>query len=134
VRLHPYQYVYYNAFIGGPSGAYGRYEGEYWFTSTKHALEQLEQFLQEHPQLKPSGEVRLFILGPWQVAEPFLPPGYALTADVKTADFLILNTQMRVHERFAGEPLFTIERMGLPISEVRLVSGLGHALKGIDSL
>jgi hypothetical protein len=32
-RLHPYEYVYYNAFVGGTGGAYGRYEMDYWATS-----------------------------------------------------------------------------------------------------
>ena len=30
VRLHPYEYVYFNASIGGLRGAVGRYETDYW--------------------------------------------------------------------------------------------------------
>jgi hypothetical protein len=115
-KLHPYQYIYFNTLVGGPSGAYGAYEGEYWFTSSKHAVEQLAERLEVEPYLASGeGPIRIFILGPWQVAEPFLPEGYALTADPNAADFLVLNTQMSAHARFAGEELFRIERMGVPI-------------------
>jgi hypothetical protein len=33
LQLHPYQYVYYNSFVGGTGGAFRRFELDYWFTS-----------------------------------------------------------------------------------------------------
>ncbi len=33
VRLHPYEYIYYNGFVGGTQGAYEKYELDYWATS-----------------------------------------------------------------------------------------------------
>jgi hypothetical protein len=116
VKLHPYQYVYYNSLAGGSAKAMQRYEGEYWFTSSKHAIEQLDAYLEKSPEHIPAdGTIDVLILGPWQVAEPFLPDGFRLTSDAAAADFLILNTQMRIHERFEGTELFRIERMGVPI-------------------
>jgi hypothetical protein len=41
VRLHPYQYTYYNTFVGGTGGAAGQYETDYWLTCYKETLEQL---------------------------------------------------------------------------------------------
>jgi hypothetical protein len=41
VRLHPYQYVYYNQLVGGVGGAFRRYETDYWVTSYKEAAEYL---------------------------------------------------------------------------------------------
>jgi len=32
-QLHPYQYIYYNSFIGGVGGAFRRFEIDYWQTS-----------------------------------------------------------------------------------------------------
>jgi hypothetical protein len=37
VRLHPYQTVYFNALVGGPRGAAGRFELDYWGSSLKEA-------------------------------------------------------------------------------------------------
>ena len=33
VMLYPYEYIYYNSFVGGVQGAYGKYELDYWATS-----------------------------------------------------------------------------------------------------
>ncbi len=38
VRLHPYEYIYYNALVGGVDGAAGRYELDYWCTSLREAM------------------------------------------------------------------------------------------------
>jgi len=39
LRLHPYEYAYYNALAGGLSGAYRVYETDYWLTCYREALE-----------------------------------------------------------------------------------------------
>ncbi len=37
LNLHPYQYIYYNQFVGGVQGAFRRYETDYWATSYPEA-------------------------------------------------------------------------------------------------
>jgi hypothetical protein len=39
--LHPYEYTYYNTFVGGTGGAYRSYETDYWLTCYKESLEWL---------------------------------------------------------------------------------------------
>jgi hypothetical protein len=39
ITLHPYQYTYYNSFIGGTQDAFREYETEYWLTCYKEAME-----------------------------------------------------------------------------------------------
>lgn len=39
VRLHPYQSTYFNGFVGGMSGANGRYETDYWLASYREAMQ-----------------------------------------------------------------------------------------------
>ena len=43
IRLHPYEYTYYNSFIGGTSGVFSRYETDFWLTCYKEAVDSLEQ-------------------------------------------------------------------------------------------
>ena len=50
-QLHPYQYTYYNSFIGGTSQAFRRYETEYWLTCYKEAMEELNQSITEPTDL-----------------------------------------------------------------------------------
>jgi hypothetical protein len=41
LRLHPYEYIYYNTFIGGETGAFRRFELDYWGTSYREAADWL---------------------------------------------------------------------------------------------
>jgi len=41
IQLHPYQYVYYNLFVGGLKGAFREFEMDYWGTSYREATEYL---------------------------------------------------------------------------------------------
>jgi len=43
VRLHPYQYMYYNSLVGGVRGAEGRYELDYWCTAYREAMGYVNQ-------------------------------------------------------------------------------------------
>ena len=43
IQYHPYEYVYYNAFLGGVAGADGRYELDYWCTSYRELMEHLNE-------------------------------------------------------------------------------------------
>lgn len=47
VRLHPYEYTYYNSFIGGTDQAFRQYETDYWLTCYNEAVQQLDQTLEE---------------------------------------------------------------------------------------
>ncbi len=43
VHLHPYEYAYYNRFIGGEDGAFRRFELDYWGTSYRAAAQYLNR-------------------------------------------------------------------------------------------
>jgi hypothetical protein len=42
-QLHPYEYAYYNSFVGGTNKVFREYETEYWLTCYKQAVEDLNQ-------------------------------------------------------------------------------------------
>lgn len=44
IKLHPYQYVYYNSFVGGTSNVAGIYETDYWLTCYKEAVEKFNDY------------------------------------------------------------------------------------------
>jgi len=46
INLHPYQYIYYNSFVGGVKGSFRRFESDYWATSFQEAV----VFLNEHAE------------------------------------------------------------------------------------
>jgi hypothetical protein len=51
IHLHPYQYVYYNAFTGGLRGASRQFEADYWGTSSREAIEYINQIAPENTRL-----------------------------------------------------------------------------------
>src|SRR5882757_653916 len=52
VRLHPYEYLFYNSVVGGLEGASRRYELDYWFGSMPEAITQLEAHLRRSAPLE----------------------------------------------------------------------------------
>ena len=48
IHLHPYQYTYYNRFIGGTGEAGYQFETDYWLTCYKEAMEQLAPYADDH--------------------------------------------------------------------------------------
>lgn len=43
IRLHPYEYIYYNTFVSGELGAFRRFELDYWGTSYREAADWLNK-------------------------------------------------------------------------------------------
>jgi hypothetical protein len=47
ISLHPYEYSYYNSYVGGIKGASGKFEIDYWNTCYKDLAEQINQLDQK---------------------------------------------------------------------------------------
>ena len=45
VRLHPYEYMFYNQLVGGLEGAARRYEMDYWVNMMPEAVHALQDYL-----------------------------------------------------------------------------------------
>lgn len=60
VRLHPYEYVYYNQFIGGVEGAVDRFELEYWATSYREAAREANRIAPPNASVWVDGPAHLF--------------------------------------------------------------------------
>jgi hypothetical protein len=62
VSLHPYEYIYYNRFIGGVDGAANRFELDYWGTSYREAAEYVNQVAPPNATVWLEGPAALFQL------------------------------------------------------------------------
>jgi len=60
VRLHPYEYVYYNQFIGGVQAAADRFELEYWATSYREAAREANLIAPPNANVWVDGPAHLF--------------------------------------------------------------------------
>ena len=91
VRLHPYEYTYFNRLAGGVAGAHGRYMLDYWGLSFKQASQGL-------PPSSPSGTKasradrrwKLAVCGPHRSPQVELGPDFETTWDPQGADFALM--------------------------------------------
>ena len=60
VRLHPYEYVYYNQFIGGVDAAVDRFELDYWATSYREAAQEANRIAPPNANVWVDGPAHLF--------------------------------------------------------------------------
>jgi hypothetical protein len=60
IRLHPYEYVYYNQFIGGAKAAVDRFELDYWATSYREAAQEVDRIAPPNANVWVDGPAHLF--------------------------------------------------------------------------
>ena len=91
MKLHPYEYTYYNTFIGGTDGAFRNYETDYWLTCYKDAVERLNTIT--------SDPINLFVKREAYVAAPYANDNISVldlrgAADqVQSGDYVLINTR-----------------------------------------
>ncbi len=129
-RLHPNEYVYYNAFVGGVEGAQGLFKLDYWGNSYAEAVRGLEHTLRE--RYAGEFEARTFkirICGPKVSARYYFPPNFVEAENDREADFVIsmLNyapasaklVEIEECKRImAGEQIYGVERENTLLSVV----------------
>jgi MFS family permease len=90
VRLHPYQYTYFNRLVGGVQGARNLYLLDFWGLSFKQAGEALRAKVAQSGEQPPAGRKwKVAVCGPHPPAEVALGPDFETTWDTKGADFLL---------------------------------------------
>ncbi len=80
LHLHPYEYIYYNSFVGGVRGAFRRFELDYWGTSYREAALELNSIA--------SPNANLWVDGPSHLIETYARPDLHIysTYEIERAD------------------------------------------------
>jgi hypothetical protein len=125
VRLHPYEYLFYNSAVGGLEGASRRYDLDYWFSSMPEALNQLEAYLR---RTEPAGATRPAQVYSVAVCGERLEFEKTVTLpqlrwDFKPqwnqSEFFIAPTHMNCDGDLDGKVIGTVERLGVTIAYVK---------------
>lgn len=120
VRLHPYEYLFYNPLVGGLQGASRRYVTDYWFTVMPEAVSRLERYIARTDPPEARGRVYTVALcGPRDTFLHNQPPNLRWAQDWETADFFIAPTHMNCDQDINAKVAVTIERLGVPIGYVK---------------
>ncbi len=119
VMLHPDQYVYYNAFVGGVEGAQHKFKLDYWANSYAEAVQGLEDYLRAEYGLDfEEREFTVAICGPSVSANYYFPPNFRLVHERVRADFFIAFTKDNCDRSLPGRQVYRVERMGALLSVV----------------
>ncbi len=117
VRLHPYEYIYYNQLVGGTGGAQGKYEMDYWGTSYREAA----LWLNDHA----APGARLWVTGPSMLLQLYLRPDLRLSCVQETDcggqyDYVVTLARWKAERQCAGaDAAYTVGRRGAILSVVR---------------
>ena len=91
VRLHPYEYTYFNRLAGGVAGARARYMLDYWGLSLKQASQGLAAEIATRKLAKPGDQRwRLAVCGHHRSPQVELGPDFETTWDPKGTDFAMM--------------------------------------------
>jgi hypothetical protein len=107
VQLHPYEYTYYNSFVGGTQNAFRRYETDYWLTCYKEAVEELSNSTTE--------PVTLFVHREAYIAEYYAGPHIAVRelrgalSEVQPGDYVLVNSRTNEDRRVFRDAPHVIE-------------------------
>jgi hypothetical protein len=118
IRLHPYEYIYYNRFIGGVQAAFRKYELDYWGTSYREAANYLNQ-------TAPSN-ASIWAEGPVQILQLYARPDLKIYSTFETAraehyDFVVVTIRYNLDLQSYPDAriVHTIERDGSPLTVIK---------------
>lgn len=121
VALHPHQYVYFNRFIGGVSGAVGQYDTDYYAETFKDSAETLAQTLwRDEPEVYLNSVYSVGgCIGEFR-AMRYLPDNFYFEIPKRELDFHIGYTRAGCSEKYPGSPVRTrVERLGATLNLAR---------------
>jgi len=109
-KLHPYEYTYYNSFIGGTSHAFRNYETDYWLTCYKESVEELEESLAEPFELYVHREA--YIAAYYANQNTHVDELRGALDQVRSGDYVLVNTRTNEDRRVFkdAEPVLQIGR------------------------
>jgi hypothetical protein len=120
VRLHPYEYLYFNGLVGGLDGASRRYDTDYWVNIMPEAVRDLEAYV---AKLGPNGggpqRYTVGVCGERLPFEKLANARLQWTGDWQNADFFIAPTHMNCDRALNGKVIATISRVGTLIGVVK---------------
>jgi hypothetical protein len=126
VRLHPYEYLFYNGMVGGLAGASRHYDLDYWFNSMPEALGQLEAYLRRtepgNASSRPSRIYSVAVCGERLSFEKTvtLPQlHWDFKQEWNQSEFFIAPTHMNCDGDLDGKVIGTVERLGVTIAYVK---------------
>jgi hypothetical protein len=115
VKLHPYEYVYFNDLIGGLKGSVSKFDNDYWGASTKESVE----WIKNAGLSDPKKVYQIFSsANPYQVY-PYLNEQMKWTDHLEGADYYLSTTRDGKDKLAGNAPIaHVVERESIPLCYV----------------
>lgn len=114
VKLHPYEYSYFNSLVGGLPGAYGKYETDYWGKSYKEAIDWLN---------KNTSDIKTIYVkscGHSFSSTYYMKKNLVFTGKFEEADYFVCYTRNFEHLSIDdSKTIYIIEREGVPLNYIK---------------
>lgn len=125
VKLHPYEYIYYNSLVGGPAGVANRYELDYWRISLREVALEMNDLAPYGAKIVVDRSSGLFDV----YARPdfFVDKVINSTYDLDTGyDYIVQLTRWQPWELFPElESIAVVERDGAVLATVKTLKNGG---------
>ena len=118
MRLHPYEYIYYNTFIGGEKGAFRRFELDYWGISYREAADWLNETAPPNADIWVDGPAHLLDMYLRDDLKMFSPYEAERAAHY---DYVVLTTRydLDLKEYPDAQAVYKIERGGAFLTVIK---------------
>lgn len=121
VILHPFEYVSYNALVGGLKGARGKWSTDYWANTVPEAIEELSAQVEKEFRSGVIPRQRYLVAA---CAEPLsvtahLPPYFDFTRNWEIAHFFISPTSIGCDRLVRGQVIAEIKRLDTVLAVVK---------------
>jgi len=121
LQLHPYEYTYYNSFVGGTGGVFRQYETDYWLTCYKEAVAALEQTV--------DSPVNLYVHREAYIADYYADEKIAVHElrgalnEVQPGDYVLVNTRTNEDRRVFKDasPVLQIGRASALFCQIKQI-------------
>lgn len=112
VSLHPYQYVYFNEFAGGLTGAHGIFEGDYWGATYK----EISEWVRDNPTFSGS---KVYSCNVSYAVQYYAQGKFTVVQTVQEASVVMCDYDEFVKRGFTPrEILYTVKRQGVDLNYV----------------
>lgn len=118
VRLHPYEYVFYNRFAGTLNDAAQKWEMDYWSSSLREASILLNDYAKSN-HLSSSVPYEVAVCAESIQASAYLAPAFRVTRDWRRAHFFLSSTQMNCDKTLDGPIIGAVSRLGTTLAVIR---------------
>ena len=130
-QLHPYEYVAYNRLTGRVTGAYGRWELDYWNDGLREAAHDLNALIEREDADHPEHRYLVAICAEPIQGMHYLDHRFAATKDWPRADFFLSSTSTRCDRALEGTVVASVDREGVPLVVVKDRRQLAAAQRGV---